>query len=280
MPDDDVRHPQRRRRASRGTGDPTWIAASTGNDASKVSEGCIAVAASSPGAGTNSREGDAARKLGRAIDEHPEPHSEREQVDDRRHDARDPAVPRQMTAVLREEELERDGARGRTRLIGRSPADERGGVWGTGRFPTLAQEEGGTRGNMVSPANASRRASVAHSIRLRPVKVQEDVLERVHTDEDALGDEPALMQRVRGGVAVVGVEEDAVRQRLDARHLQPSIQWLKSSGRFESKRGSHDLARRVVAGSARRGEPSATIFPLSMTTAVAKAARPRPCSGS
>ena len=47
-------------------------------------------------------------------------------------------------------------------------------------------------------------------------QVQEDVLERAAPDHDALGDEPALVQPVGRRVAVVRVQQHAVRERLDA----------------------------------------------------------------
>ena len=50
--------------------------------------------------------GDAVGKVGRAVDEHAESDAEREQVYDRRHDARDGGAPPDAP-VLREEELER-----------------------------------------------------------------------------------------------------------------------------------------------------------------------------
>src|SRR5919198_668468 len=45
-------------------------------------------------------------------------------------------------------------------------ADERGGVWGTGRFPTFSRRRGSGGGNMVSPANASRRRAFSSRPRL------------------------------------------------------------------------------------------------------------------
>ena len=47
---------------------------------------------------------------------------------------------------------------------------------------------------------------------------RKDVLERAPPDEHALGHEPPLVDPVRGGIAVVRVEEHAVRQRLHARN--------------------------------------------------------------
>ena len=46
-------------------------------------------------------------------------------------------------------------------------------------------------------------------------QAQEDVLERRPADEDRLGLEPALVDRDRGRLAVVGVEQDPVGQVLD-----------------------------------------------------------------
>ena len=44
----------------------------------------------------------------------------------------------------------------KTILIGQARlADEGGGVWGTGRFPTISKKKGARGGNMVSPVNAS-----------------------------------------------------------------------------------------------------------------------------
>ena len=73
------------------------------------------------------------------------------------------------------------------------------------------------------------------------------------------------MDRDRGRLAVVGVEQDPVGQVLDplGDPVELAVERLLDAER-EAQLGH--LAGRVRARSAGAGEPSATIFALSMTT--------------
>ena len=83
---------------------------------------------------------------------------------------------------------------------------------------------------------------------------QEDVLERRPADEDGLGPEAALVDGDRRRLAVVGVEEHAVRQVLDplGDAVELAVERL-GDARREAQLG--DLAGRVLLDEARAGCP-------------------------
>ena len=105
-------------------------------------------------------------------------------------------------------------------------------------------------------------------------QAQEDVLERRSADQDGLGLEPTRVDRDRGGLAVVGVEEDAIGQESARWAIASDWQWsVSATSGSEARNG--DFAASSTGSISARGLPSATILALSMTTS-----RSHSCSAS
>src|SRR5688572_10278815 len=102
-------------------------------------------------------------------------------------------------------------------LIGRSPADERGGVWGTGRFPTTSRRRGFAGETWFPPRTRARGERCSWRI-----SFERDVVDQTgRADADGAGED--------GWVEVCG---------LDVVDLEASI------GRGEERAGGFRVAGR------------------------------------
>ena len=140
----------------------------------------------------------------------------------------------------------------------------------------------------VAPGRAGRRRRASRrvvvsghrpcpSVDQRPAgEAEEDVFEGGSPDEGAVGSEPEPVHLGEGGLAVVGVEQQAVRERLEAlgqrRRRAAATASVSVSG---SRKRSSSTSRVEYRAMSSLGEPSAANVPSSMT-----ARRSQSCSAS
>ena len=136
----------------------------------------------------------------------------------------------------------------------------RGGVWGTGRFPTRRLKKG-ARGETWSPHGSEPKASDAHESRIRGLRnAVGDVDEQVDEDEDERDEEdPALQHRVVASLdrldepgADPGPGEDGLGQHR-AGEQQPR---LKADDRRDRQHRVAENVPRVDGARRRRPSPA------------------------
>ena len=137
---------------------------------------------------------------------------------------------------------------------------------------------GARRPGRAGRARTARRRSPpsgAYSISDRPVSRRKTSSSDDRRTSTVSGCRPRCVDGDRGRLAVVGVEQDPVGQALDPLGDARRAGRRASPGRRARSAARSTSLRRVPLDQLRAGEPSATIFALSMTTS-----RSHSCSAS